>query len=195
MTFDANQAPSKIFADERRLVQILVNLLSNAVKFTDKGGRVGMEVTPADDGDVVRFTVWDTGIGISGPDIRKLFRPFVQLDSGLSRRYGGTGLGLLLAYRLTEKHGGSIDVESVPGKGSRFTVSLPSSAGQPTSARDDGAQPQRVGVPRVAERNVPAAVDSRAAAAGDGVRLLVVDCMPGGGTASTDRCKPGVTAS
>ncbi len=112
-------------ADERRLKQILVNLLSNAVKFTPEGGAVGLEVV----GDAVRqevhFTIWDTGIGISSEEMPRLFAPFVQLDSRLSRQYPGTGLGLALVQRMVELHHGRISVESEMGQGSRFTVSLP----------------------------------------------------------------------
>ncbi|MCB0164048.1 MAG: GAF domain-containing protein [Anaerolineae bacterium] len=114
-----------ITADERRLKQILVNLLTNAVKFTPEGGRIGLEV----EGDtllgVVHLIVWDTGIGISEDDMRRLFKPFVQIDSGLTRQHDGTGLGLSLVYRLTEMHGGSVKLESTVDQGSRFTVSLP----------------------------------------------------------------------
>ena len=179
VAFDANQTLGKIYADQRRLVQVLVNLMSNAVKFTDEGGRMGLEVTQADDGAVVCFTVWDTGIGMSEPDIRKLFHPFVQLDSGLSRRYGGTGLGLLLAYRLTEKHGGSIGVESLPGIGSRFSVWLPS-AGQSEGEKDDEALPPSVDGMRMEKIDETAAVDGKIGVAGDDIRLLVVDRVPGG---------------
>ncbi|RLC62055.1 MAG: hypothetical protein DRI48_10005, partial [Chloroflexi bacterium] len=117
-------------ADERRLKQILANLLSNAVKFTPQGGKIGLEVAGDAAGQVVHFTVWDTGIGILQEDMERLFKPFVQLDSSLSREYTGTGLGLALVYRLTEMHGGSVAVESEEGKGSRFTVSLPWAASQ-----------------------------------------------------------------
>lgn len=119
-----NQAET-LYADELRLKQILVNLLSNAVKFTPEGGRVGLDVRGDLANQVVYFTIWDTGIGIAQEDLNKLFQPFVQLDSRLSRAYSGTGLGLSLVYRLTEMHGGSIAVESEIGQGSRFTVSLP----------------------------------------------------------------------
>ncbi|MFX1266254.1 MAG: GAF domain-containing protein [Promethearchaeota archaeon] len=112
-------------ADERRLKQILVNLLSNSVKFTPEGGQIGLEVAGDAAKQVVHFTVWDTGIGISPEDRERLFQPFVQLDGSLSRRHQGTGLGLSLAYQLTEMHGGSIALESRVGQGSRFTVSLP----------------------------------------------------------------------
>ncbi len=114
-----------LHADERRLKQILVNLLSNAVKFTPDGGTIGLKVV----GDLgrrkVHFIVWDTGIGISSEDIGRLFQPFVQLDSSLSRRHPGSGLGLVLVHRMTQLHGGSVAVESEVEKGSRFTVSLP----------------------------------------------------------------------
>jgi signal transduction histidine kinase/CheY-like chemotaxis protein len=122
-TFD--RAVTTLEADGRRLKQILVNLLSNAVKFTPEGGTIGLEVVSDDECQVVHFAVWDTGIGISEEDMGRLFQPFVQLDSSLSRQYTGTGLGLSLVYRLTEMHGGSVSVESEVGQGSRFTVSLP----------------------------------------------------------------------
>jgi CheY-like chemotaxis protein len=114
-----------IRADERRLKQILVNLLSNAVKFTDAGGAIGLEVTGDMERQVIHFTVWDTGIGFSQEQMARLFKPFVQLDSSLSRQYTGTGLGLALVHRLVDLHNGSVSVESQVGKGSRFTVSLP----------------------------------------------------------------------
>ncbi len=112
-------------ADERRLKQMLVNLLSNAVKFTPEGGEVGLEVVGDRANEVMQFTVWDTGIGIAQEDLGRLFRPFVQLDSSLSRQYSGTGLGLSLVYRMAELHGGGVAVESQAGNGSRFTLSLP----------------------------------------------------------------------
>ena len=114
-----------LLADERRLKQILVNLLSNAVKFTPDAGEVGLEVGPTRDGESLQFTVWDTGIGISPEQVPQLFKPFVQLDSSLSRHHTGTGLGLSLVRGLCELHGGGVEVESVLGQGSRFTVRLP----------------------------------------------------------------------
>jgi len=114
-----------ISADERRLKQILINLLSNAVKFTPAGGTVGLEVHGDQAQQRVTFTVWDTGIGIAEADLPRLFQPFTQLDGGLNRQYGGTGLGLTLVYRLTQAHQGSVTVTSTPGQGSRFSVSLP----------------------------------------------------------------------
>lgn len=117
-------ATPTMIADERRLRQILTNLLSNAVKFTAEGGSIGLEVDYEEARDCVAFTVWDTGIGIDASDMHRLFRPFVQLDGSLSRRYEGTGLGLTIVLKLVALHGGSLTVESDKG-GSRFIVRLP----------------------------------------------------------------------
>ena len=114
-----------LWGDEQRLHQILVNLLTNAIKFTPEGGEVGIEVTTNPQDEVIHFTVWDTGIGIAKEDTVKVFRPFVQLDTTLSRQYEGTGLGLALVYHLTRLHEGGLRLESTEGKGSRFTISLP----------------------------------------------------------------------
>jgi PAS domain S-box-containing protein len=114
-----------VWADERRLKQILVNLLSNAVKFTPEGGKIGLTVKSDAKTEMIRFTVWDSGIGIAPEDLSKLFQPFVQLDSRLARQHEGSGLGLALVYRMTELHGGSVTAESTVGQGSRFTISLP----------------------------------------------------------------------
>ena len=91
-----------MIADNRRLKQVLVNLLCNAVKFTRQGGKVGLDVAGDRVDRQVRFTVWDTGIGISSEDLQRLFQPFIQLDSRLARQYEGTGLGLALVKRLVE---------------------------------------------------------------------------------------------
>lgn len=112
-------------ADARRLKQILINLLSNAVKFTPERGSIGLETAGDPAQGWLHFTVWDTGIGIAADDVQRLFQPFVQLDSSLSRRFAGTGLGLALVRRLTELHGGHVTITSELDQGSRFTVSLP----------------------------------------------------------------------
>lgn len=114
-----------IYADGRRLMQILLNLLNNAVKFTPDNGQIGLEVCEETERELITFSIWDTGIGIAAEDISKLFQPFVQLDSKLSRQYQGAGLGLALVYRLTKLHGGSVTVNSDPKLGSRFTIALP----------------------------------------------------------------------
>jgi PAS domain S-box-containing protein len=114
-----------VMGDERRLRQILVNLLSNAVKFTPAGGAIGLEVAADAGVGALRIAVWDTGIGISAEDKARLFAPFVQLDSALSRSYEGTGLGLALVRRLAQLHGGDVSVDSGLGRGSRFELWLP----------------------------------------------------------------------
>ncbi len=102
------------------------------------GGKVKLEVTVDEAAGVVRYEVEDTGIGIAAADLPRLFQPFTQLDSTLSRHHEGTGLGLALVSRLTALHGGSVTVESELGKASRFTVTLPH---QP-SARPDKTPPE-----------------------------------------------------
>jgi signal transduction histidine kinase/CheY-like chemotaxis protein len=114
-----------IWVDERRLKQMLVNLLSNAVKFTPAGGKLGLRVHGDPQEKRVTFTVWDNGIGISENDLRRLFQPFVQLNSSLSREAPGTGLGLALVAQMARLHGGSVSVESQLNDGSQFTVTLP----------------------------------------------------------------------
>lgn len=128
-----------VVADERRLKQILINLLSNATKFTPNGGRIGVEVEREPGSAGIRFTVWDTGIGIALADQHRLFQPFAQLDSELHRRYPGAGLGLALSRRLAELHGGTIEVESDVGRGARFSVTLPQPAAAPEVHRDEPA--------------------------------------------------------
>jgi signal transduction histidine kinase/ActR/RegA family two-component response regulator len=114
-----------IRADSRRLKQILINLLTNAVKFSHQEGSIGLDVKGDPENKIVRFTVWDNGIGIAPENMARLFKPFVQLDSRLSREYSGTGLGLTLVKRLAELHDGSVNVHSEVGKGTRFIVTLP----------------------------------------------------------------------
>jgi PAS domain S-box-containing protein len=135
-----------LWADERRLKQMLVNLLRNAVKFTPERGHMGLEVSGDRQEQVVRFTVWDTGIGIARHDMKHLIRPFVQLDSGLARQFQGAGLGLALTFRIAEMHGGALAIESDVGQGSHFTIALPwiepgEVAQWPLTARSEGPPP------------------------------------------------------
>ena len=125
VSFSMEPASIVLRADPRRLKQMLINLLGNAVKFTPDGGQVGIEVEGLAGQKQVRISVWDTGIGIKPEDLERLFMPFVQLDSKLSRQYSGTGLGLSLVKRMAELQGGQVEVESVYGSGSRFSILLP----------------------------------------------------------------------
>ncbi|MEZ5775055.1 MAG: ATP-binding protein [Hyphomicrobiaceae bacterium] len=121
--------PRRLIGDEVRIRQILINLVGNAIKFTDQGG-VGVEVTGARTGEpgaghcALTITVRDTGIGLSESDRRRVFGEFVQADSTSARRHGGTGLGLAISHRLAQAMSGDIVVESTPGAGAVFTVTL-----------------------------------------------------------------------
>jgi predicted ATPase/signal transduction histidine kinase/ActR/RegA family two-component response regulator len=117
----------KLSVDERRIRQVLINLLTNAVKFTPVGGRVSLEATQIFTANVagMQFAVSDTGIGIAPEDLDRLFQPFVQIDSAVSRKAQGTGLGLNLAREIVELHGGRVGVTSEINVGSRFTIDLP----------------------------------------------------------------------
>ncbi|MFZ3148864.1 MAG: ATP-binding protein [Methanothrix sp.] len=110
---------STILGDSVRLRQVLANLLSNAVKFTEKGS-IAIHVQPGENDDEIHFSVFDTGIGISSVDLKKLFLSFSQVDASTSRKYGGTGLGLAISKRLVELMGGRIWVQSKLCEGSTF---------------------------------------------------------------------------
>jgi signal transduction histidine kinase len=110
--------------DSFRLRQVLLNLLSNAVKFTPHGGTVQLTVSTPDARNV-RFDVRDTGIGMDAATVSRIFERFTQADSSTTRRFGGTGLGLAISSRLVTMMGGKMEVESAPGKGSRFCFTLP----------------------------------------------------------------------
>jgi len=144
--------------DEQRIRQVLINLLTNAVKFTPERGRVRLTaevLTPADATPQLHISVIDTGIGISPENQKKLFKPFVQIDSSLNRRYEGTGLGLSLVRRLTELHGGTVGLTSTPGQGSCFTVTLPYPTWKTAQARLMGATlPSPIATPETAAANV-----------------------------------------
>jgi len=115
--------PVRIISDALRLKQILLNLCSNAIKFTHTGA-VRISVQYDTEQDEYRFVVRDTGIGMSPEHLQKIFKPFRQADASVSRRFGGTGLGLSLSMRLANLLDGYLDVTSEEGKGSEFTLSL-----------------------------------------------------------------------
>lgn len=143
LTIDISDDIERIVADERKIKQVVYNLLSNAIKFTPDNGSVHINarrISSQQSGvssqrlatgdyqlaaDLIEVSVVDTGIGISSENIGKLFQPFQQLNSGLSSRYAGTGLGLNLCKKFIELHGGKIWAESEPGKGSKFIFTIP----------------------------------------------------------------------
>ena len=121
----ADDLPEVVIGDDMRLSQILLNLLSNAVKFTHEGGGINLtikHISSVDGKEEIEASVKDTGIGITEEQQKQLFNAFVQADSGTAKRFGGTGLGLAISKSLAEMMGGSITVESIPDKGSCFTV-------------------------------------------------------------------------
>jgi signal transduction histidine kinase len=113
-----------MIGDPAKLTQILVNLLSNAIKFTPAGGKVRLAIERRLAGGIT-FRVEDTGIGMSADQIPIALAPFGQVDSGLSRKYNGVGLGLPLTKRLVELHGGTIEIASEPGNGTKVSVHIP----------------------------------------------------------------------
>jgi len=140
------EIPKHLEGDAGRLRQILINLVGNALKFTEQGSVVlGMRTGPAQTDNpepMMQFFVEDTGIGIPGNKIADIFELFTQADSAMSRRHGGTGLGLTITQRLARLMGGDLAVESQPGKGARFTVTLPlAAAGLPTDASEAPTRP------------------------------------------------------
>jgi signal transduction histidine kinase len=123
LTQTVDEQVGDIVADERKVKQILLNLLSNAVKFTPEGGRVGVTATTAEEG--ITIAVSDTGIGIAPEDQAAIFEEFRQVGRDDARKQEGTGLGLTLAKKFVELHGGRIWVQSQVGQGSTFTFTLP----------------------------------------------------------------------
>lgn len=141
--FVASNTPTNIAGDPTRIRQILTNLLGNAIKFT-KQGEIVLRVrrtTPKPDHPVLCFEVQDTGIGIRPEVQEKLFEPFIQADVSTTRRFGGTGLGLTISRRLIRLMGGDLDLKSVPGHGSRFSVTLPFAEPNPNNGTRSAANP------------------------------------------------------
>jgi signal transduction histidine kinase len=123
LQLDIDPQLGEIVGDERKVKQVLLNLLSNAVKFTPEGGRIGLKAGRKDDG--VEIAVTDTGVGIAPEDQAAIFEEFRQVGNDERRKQEGTGLGLTLAKKFVELHGGRIWVESELGRGSTFTFELP----------------------------------------------------------------------
>ncbi|MEQ8790517.1 MAG: PAS domain S-box protein [Pirellulaceae bacterium] len=118
--------PATFRTDPTRLRQVLINLVGNAIKFTELGSvRVIARIAESAAGSALEFRVVDTGIGMDDAQVARLFRPFTQADTSITRNFGGTGLGLAISRRLAETLGGALDVVSRPGQGTTFTVLLP----------------------------------------------------------------------
>ena len=121
------EIPHRLTGDPIRLRQVLLNLVGNGIKFTERGEVVVRVHTlhQSPEKIILRFDIADTGIGLSADDIKKLFQPFVQVDTSSSRKFGGTGLGLAISRKIIELMGGKVGVQSTPGKGSTFWFELP----------------------------------------------------------------------
>ena len=144
LVFEEPHHVPRIYTDDKRLSQILRNFISNALKFTTHGE---VRVTANGDGDHVTFAVKDTGIGIAAEHLPALFQDFVQVDAPIQKRLRGTGLGLSLSKKIAELLGGSVAVESAPGVGSTFSLTIPIRLGAP---KDD---PAPAGSPGKEERD------------------------------------------
>jgi CheY-like chemotaxis protein len=142
LRLEVDPALGPVVVDPGKLKQVLYNYLSNALKFTRDGGRVTLRAGP-DGPDRFRVEVEDTGIGIRREDLHRLFAEFQQLDGSTGKAYPGTGLGLALTKRMVEAQGGQVGVDSVPGEGSRFYVTLPRAAGQAASEPEPEPEPRR----------------------------------------------------
>jgi signal transduction histidine kinase len=128
LSLDEGEGDAVAMVDMRHVQRILKMLLENAIKFTPRGGQVGIELRQAEVPNQIEIVVWDTGIGIPREKQALLFEPFVQVEGGLARRYGGAGLGLALTSRLVRLLGAELEVESAEGEGSRFILKLPRDA-------------------------------------------------------------------
>jgi signal transduction histidine kinase len=171
---DIDSSFPAITADENRIQQILHNLIGNAVKFTDRGYvRISAKVA----GDMAAVSIEDTGIGISADKFSGIFESFEQADGSTEREYGGTGLGLSITKKIVELHGGVINVESRPGKGSIFTFTVPlASAGAEETARTETAPPAVTDMDDFAENEQPGEVNADGSKGSH--KILVVDDEP-----------------
>jgi PAS domain S-box-containing protein len=154
--------------DLTKLRQVLFNILSNAAKFTENGTvHFGAARHQSEDGsERIRFTIRDSGIGMTPEQMDRLFQPFIQADASTTRRYGGTGLGLAISRRFAEMMGGRIDVDSMPGAGSTFTIDFPADVEPGRTAVDHG------------EGTAAAGVGTPGIAVGDGPLVLTIDDDP-----------------
>lgn len=144
----ARDLPDEVIGDPVRLRAMIENLVDNAVKFTARGAlRFAVSAKPMPRGRaMLTFAVTDSGIGISPAELKKLFRPFAQANDTVSRRYGGTGLGLAAVKRLAHAMGGRLSVTSKPERGSTFTLGIPAERMSVAAAKGNGARPVHAGV-------------------------------------------------
>ncbi|OYW10425.1 MAG: hypothetical protein B7Z53_01070 [Rhodospirillales bacterium 12-71-4] len=158
------QSPDMVSGDPVRVRQILFNLVGNAIKFTDVGFvRLRASASRVEDAVLVALMVEDSGVGMTPEQLGRLFQPFAQADTSTTRRFGGTGLGLSIVRRLAQLMGGDVSVESTPGRGSRFAVTLRLGLVQAEESRPPAEPPQALAAP---------------ATGAEAPRILVVDDHP-----------------
>ncbi|HSS01619.1 MAG TPA: ATP-binding protein, partial [Kofleriaceae bacterium] len=143
LVIDLQAALPPVDIDRRRIKQVLLNLLGNASKFSPRGATVTLRAERRDDARQIQIAVTDTGPGIAAGDRARIFEPFVTLDASMSRVHGGAGIGLALAKRIVDLHGGQIRVDSEVGAGTTFTVALPVSSSYAGEAPAVPAPPPR----------------------------------------------------
>jgi signal transduction histidine kinase/ActR/RegA family two-component response regulator len=174
------EPPAWVLADSTRLKQILFNLVNNAIKFTDHGAvTLTIAARPRTDGNTgLAFLVEDTGIGMDDHVLSRLFQRFYQVDGGLARKFGGTGLGLEISQTLARMMGGAIEVASTPGKGSVFTLHLPFTTcpAPPSAAMPAGIRTFAAAATPAAQAEAP--LGSAAAPALNALRVLVAEDHP-----------------
>lgn len=163
----ADDVPQRLQGDSHRLSEVLANIAANAVKFTEEGEvSIAVDlVAEAGEKATIQCSVSDTGIGIEAEQIAKLFQPFVQADASVTRRYGGTGLGLTIARQLVEMMGGKIGVSSSKGQGSRFWFTVVLDAESPPERRASAS----------ISKNIPLGGLSESKPSGHGERILVAE--------------------
>jgi nitrogen fixation negative regulator NifL len=155
----AAELPRWVYGDPVRLRQVLLNLVGNAIKFTGTG-EVVVRVTRQGDGPDCLFTISDTGIGVPADRLDSIFQPFVQVDASTTRRYGGTGLGLAICQELVSAMGGTLQVESEEGIGSRFYFTLPLAAAPAPIPEEPAPAPGPVPVPAASSLSILLVDDS-----------------------------------
>ncbi|MEJ5988708.1 PAS domain S-box protein [Ramlibacter sp. PS3R-8] len=172
------QVSPLLAVDPLRLGQILNNFLSNAIKFTERGGiEVRVELLErSQETEHLRFVVQDTGVGMSAQQLERLFKPFVQADAAISAKFGGTGLGLVIARRLAELMGGSVEIASEPGRGTTLTLLLSLEICDVPVAALPAARSRRETLAALVEgrRRTPAPLEAEA----EGTLVLLVDDHP-----------------